>query len=592
LTIQRPIDLPQQPPIAWGSDVAAAMLRAIGTKYVALNPGASYRGFHDSLVNFLGDVEPTMLLCLHEDHAVSIAHGYAKATDEPMGVVLHSNVGLMHGLMGIFNAYCDRMPMIVVGATGPVAPEKRRPWIDWIHTAKDQGALLRDYAKWDDEPRSAEGIVEAFIRGKQLTTSEPKAPVYICLDAGLQEQAVDPDNIVVPPMERYAAAEFPCAPGDTVEEVADLLANAKAPLFLFGRGSRRQVDWDRRVRLAEAVGASVMTSIRERCVFPTDHPLVACSPFYWLNPQAKSVVSKADVIVSFDWVDLNGLLQQVQRRTSRTSAKIVHASLDSNLHRGWSMDYFGVAPVDYPVMANADAFAEQLLSAIERKHGGKAKWTGRPTPTIATPEYATTAGGEIAPRDIEVALAKVRGTRKLTLAHVTIGWAGDAYHFRDPLDFLGHDGGGGLAAGPGITIGAALALKDSGRIVVSVLGDGDLLQGITALWTSARYGIPALFIVSNNRSNFNDEIHQETIAKHRGRPVENRWIGQRIDEPAIDLVKMAEAQGVQGEGPINSIAALETAIVRGLDAVAAGKSYFIDVRVAAGYANPPLARGE
>ena len=171
--LERPVNIdPSQQP-GWASDIAAAMLHKTGIKYVALNPGASYRGFHDSLVNFLGNRAPQMLLCLHEDHAVSIAHGYAKATDEPMACVLHSNVGLLHGLMGIFNAWCDRMPMLVFGATGPVESEKRRPWIDWIHTAKDQGALLRDFTKWDDEPRSPEGIVEGILRGAQMTRSAP-----------------------------------------------------------------------------------------------------------------------------------------------------------------------------------------------------------------------------------------------------------------------------------------------------------------------------------------------------------------------------------------------------------------------------------
>ncbi len=142
--IERP-KLQNESKVEWGSDVAAAMLRSLDIPYISLNPGASYRGFHDSLVNLLGNENPQMLLCLNEDHVVSIAHGYAKVTDRPMACVLHSNVGLLHGAMGIFNAWCDRAPMIVVGATGPVAPEKRRPWIDWIHTAKDQGALLRDF---------------------------------------------------------------------------------------------------------------------------------------------------------------------------------------------------------------------------------------------------------------------------------------------------------------------------------------------------------------------------------------------------------------------------------------------------------------
>ncbi|MBI2315978.1 MAG: thiamine pyrophosphate-binding protein, partial [Betaproteobacteria bacterium] len=202
------------------------------------------------------------------------------------------------------------------------------------------------------------------------------------------------------------------------------------------------------------------------------------------------------------------------------------------------------------------------------------------------------AATQIAPRDIEVALAKVRASRKLTLAHLPIGWAGNAYPFRDPLDFLGHDGGAGLSAGPGLTVGVALALKGSGRPVVSVMGDGDFLQGATALWTAARYQLPALFIVNNNRSNYNDEIHQEAVARMRGRPVENRWIGQRINDPAPDLAGIARAQGLEAEGPVGNVPDLERAIERGLASVAAGKPYLIDAHVTPGYANMPAPRGE
>jgi thiamine pyrophosphate-dependent acetolactate synthase large subunit-like protein len=577
--------------MAWGSDIPAHMLRSLGIEFVALNPGASYRGFHDSLVNYLGNDSPQMLLCLNEDHVVSIAHGYAKVKDKPMACVLHSNVGLMHGLMGIFNAWCDRVPMLVVGATGPVAADKRRPWIDWIHTAKDQGALSRDFTKWDDEPRSPEALVEGFLRGMQMTSSLPRAPVYLCLDAGLQEQKLE-RPVTVPDPARFGPAAPPPATQSDVETIADLLANAKNPLLLMGRGSRAQEDWDRRVTLAELVGGSVMTSIRERSVFPTDHPLHVVPPFYWLSAAAKEAVKAADVIVSLDWVDLNGLLLQITRNTAAVPAKIAHVSLDGILHRGWSMDYFGLPPIDVPVMASPDAFLAQLLPELEKRLGGRRKWSGDNRNTAPAANYSENAAREIAPRDVEVALARLRGSQKFSLAHVTIGWAGNAYHFRDPLDFLGHDGGAGLAAGPGLTVGVALALKDSGRPVVSVLGDGDFMQGVTALWTAAHYSIPALFIVSNNRSNFNDELHQEAVAKIRGRPPENRWIGQRIADPEVDLCSLARGQGVEAEGPIKTVPDLEAAIRRGLDAVKAGRPYLIDAHVVPGYASPPLSRGE
>jgi thiamine pyrophosphate-dependent acetolactate synthase large subunit-like protein len=591
--IDKPTGVPPAGAPAWGSDVAAAMLRALGIKYVALNPGASYRGLHDSLVNYLGNQSPQMLLCLHEDHVVSIAHGYAKATDEAMGAVLHSNVGLMHGLMGVFNAWCDRAPMMILGATGPIAPEKRRPWIDWIHTAKDQGALLRDFTKWDDEPRSPEGIVEGMLRGWQLTTTEPCAPVYICLDAGLQEDPLA-KPVHIPDVARFKAPPPPGASPETVERIADLLVGAKKPFIFMGNGSRSRESWDLRVKLAELTGATCFTSQKTRAAFPSDHPLHPVQPFSNLPAQAKELLAGADVIVSLDWIDFNGTLQQLQRPTAEISAKIVHVSLDAALHKGWSMDFFGLPPVDVPVQASTDVFVRQLVPVLEKKLGGKPRWTGTNRVQPRPAEYGPNAAKQIDPKDLEVALAKAqaKANGKIVLAHITIGWSGTVYPWRDPLDYLGHDGGGGLAAGPGHTIGAALALKDSGRAVVGVIGDGDFMQGASALWTAAHYSIPALFIVANNRSNFNDELHQETVAKVRNRPVENRWVGQRIDEPAIDLAGLARAQGVEAEGPIETIPDLEKAIERGLAAIAAGKPYLIDAHVQPGYANVPLARGK
>src|SRR5258705_10840376 len=176
----------------WGSDAIAAMLRAMQIPYVCVNPGASFRGLHDSLVNFLGNERPQMLLCLHEEHTVAIAQGYAKVTGRPLGAIVHSNVGLMHASMAIFNAWCDRAPVVVLGATGPVDAAKRRPWIDWIHTAQDQGALVRNFTKWDDQPASVAAAAESLLRAHRMATTPPQGPVYICLDAALQESRIGP----------------------------------------------------------------------------------------------------------------------------------------------------------------------------------------------------------------------------------------------------------------------------------------------------------------------------------------------------------------------------------------------------------------
>ena len=199
-------------PMAWTSDVMAEMVRRLDLKYLAMVPGASYRGFHDSLVNYLGNRNPQMLLCLNEDDAVAIAHGFARVTGEPMGCVLHSNVGLMHGLMEIFNAWCARVPMIVIGATGPMAADQRRPWVDWVHTAKDQGALLRNFTKWDDQPTSVSAAVESFLRANQIARTAPKGPVYVCLEADLQERPFDASTMKLPDMARYLPGPSPTHP--------------------------------------------------------------------------------------------------------------------------------------------------------------------------------------------------------------------------------------------------------------------------------------------------------------------------------------------------------------------------------------------
>ena len=573
---EQPDNIASNREMKWNSDLAAEMLRILDVPYIAINPGASYRGFEDSIVNYLGNRDPQMLVCLHEDHVVSIAHGYAKATGKPMACALHSNVGLMHGLMGIFNAWCDRVPMIVIGATGPVEFEKRRPWIDWIHTCKDQGAMLRHFTKWDDEPRSSQGIVQAFLKASQMTRDLPQAPVYVCLDAGLQEQAIG-GGIALPDPRRYAPPSPPGGAEGDVAAATKAVVQARRPVFLLGRGSREQDDWNRRVALAELSGAAVITSLRERALFPTAHRLHAGPPIDGLTAAATDTLAAADVIVSFDWVDLNGLFQEMAGRGKPLSATIVHVSLDVALHNGWSLDHFGIPPVDIQIKADADVVVGQMLKRLREVRREAPKAAGS---AVAAERSAAAPDGQLTYFDIETALAEERGEQQFTIAHLPLVWSGGVYDYREPLDFLGHDGGAGLAAGPGITIGAALALKDSGRPVISVIGDGDFLQGATALWTAAHYRIPALFIIANNASNFNDEIHQNVMASLRDRPRDNRWIGQRLSDPELDMVKISEGQGVEAIGPVTSRDALRAAIKQGLAAVREGRPFLIDVRIA------------
>ncbi|MPZ48415.1 MAG: hypothetical protein GEU75_03725 [Dehalococcoidia bacterium] len=174
----------------YGSDLIVEMFASLGIPYVAFNPGSSYRGIHDSLVNFETAGMPEMVLCLHEEIAVAVAHGYARVTGKPMLAALHDLVGLQHGSMAIFNAWCDRVPMLVIGGTGPMAPENRRAHIDWVHTALVQGNVVRDIVKWDDQPASLQAIPESILRAYRIAMTEPSAPVYLCFDVDLQEAPI------------------------------------------------------------------------------------------------------------------------------------------------------------------------------------------------------------------------------------------------------------------------------------------------------------------------------------------------------------------------------------------------------------------
>ncbi len=555
----------------FGSDVVADALRALDIPYIALNPGASYRGLHDSLVNYLGNERPQMLLCLHEESAVAIAHGYAKVTGKAMAAAVHSNVGLMHATMAFFNAWCDRMPMVVLGATGPVDAAKRRPWIDWIHTARDQGALVRGYTKWDDQPASPLAAREAILRAGWIANTAPRGPTYINLDAGMQEEKLAEP---VPPIDakRYMPEVESAPSAAAVKQAADLLRNAKHPVILAGRASRSETAWNERVALAERLSADVLTDLKIAASFPTHHHLHAGAPGGTvLAPEAAEAIKTADVILSLDGLDLAGVF----KKAGNVTAKVVQVSVDHRLHNGWSMDYQGLPPVDVLIDCEPDAAVPALLAALGP--GGP-----RAVATRAK-DFLKPSGDKLTVDHLATALRQAVGERPMSLTHISLSWNGASWAFNHPLDYLGSDGGGGVGGGPGISVGAALALKGSGRLPVAVCGDGDFMMGCTALWTAVHYKIPLLIVVANNRSFFNDELHQERVARMRNRPVENRWIGQRISEPDIDIATIGRAQGAQGFGPVTVIGDLATTFANAIAAVDAGHVAVVDVRVEPGY---------
>lgn len=580
--VRRDIPIPSTPDTTvWCSDAIADMLRALDFPYVLLNPGASFRGLHDSIVNHLGNENPQMIVVLHEEHAVAIAHGYTKVTGKPLAAILHSNVGLMHGSMAIFDAWVDRVPVIVLGATGPVDAAKRRPWIDWIHTAQDQAALVRHFIKWDSQPASIGAAQEALLRAKQIATTAPQGPVYVCFDAALQESKLSEAPQRPDPM-RYLAPP-PAQPADEqVRRAAELLSKARRPVILAGRVNRDTVAWNQRIELAEKLNAEVLTDMKIGCAFPTAHPLHAAPSGHFLNSSSRAVLRSADVVLSLDWLDLAGTLKQAWE-DEPVGSQVIQVSVDHYNHNGWSMDHQGLPPVDVFLASEPEPAVALLLQQVSPRT--------IPAPARAPLSPASvSAPGAMTVPTLAASLRRAVGDQKVCLMRLPLSWSGDLWDFDHPLDFLGYDGGGGIGSGPGMAIGSALALKGTDRLPVAVIGDGDYMMGVNALWTAANAKIPMLMVVSNNRSFFNDELHQERMARQRNRPVENRWIGQRIGNPEPDLAMMARAQGLSSFGPIEDADEFERVAREAIALVKGGATVVIDAIVQTGY-SPSMTAG-
>src|SRR3989475_5824954 len=349
----------------YGSDLVVELLHAVGIEYVALNPGATYRGLHDSLVNYGGNRAPELVLTTHEEIAVAMAHGYAKARGAPMAAVVHDIVGLQHASMAIFNAFCDRAPVMVLGATGPMDATRRRPWIDWIHTALVQGTQVRDYVKLDDQPASVAAIPEAFLRAWRLAQTQPQGPVYVCLDAGLQEEALE-RAVPVPDVARFAPATPPHADPRALDDAARRLVEARFPLLVVESLGRHPEATPVLCRLAERLAAPMVDLASEsegRPSVPSRHPLD-------MTGARQEVVAEADVVLALDVTNFLGALGAVDRATRAVRlfnehARVIAISLDDYAVRSWAHTFQSLVPVDLPIAADAGVTLPSLLAAVE-----------------------------------------------------------------------------------------------------------------------------------------------------------------------------------------------------------------------------------
>ena len=571
--------------VRWNSDVIVDLMRQYDFPYVPLNPGASFRGLHDSMVNY-GQDDPQMILCPHENIAIQMAHGYAKATGEPLAVILHNVVGLLHACMAIYYAYIDRAPIFIMGATGPMDAARRRPRTDWIHTANVQGNAIRDYTKWDDQPHTIDAVPESFARAYSVMMTEPQGPVYTCYDATLLEEKL-PRTVKLP---REASPKVPTRmapdPAELVR-VADMLAAAKNPILIADWTCRAPIGFDDLVALVETLSAGVI-DVGARLNFPTRHPLN-------MTQCAAEALKNADLVLCLDTRDsarITHVLDSVSRTTTSkvpASATWIDISFGDLEISSWSTDYGPRLDADIRILADTSLAIPELtrlarrrlirtrgqvkaaatrFKKLEKLHNdararnlkrARENWDVKP---MSTARLASEIWDVIKDEDWVLTAGNCGGwTHRL--------WDFDT-SYRYPGAALG------TATQIGISLGVALAHRNKGRVIVDIQPDGDLMFDPGALWTAAKYKIPMLVVMYNNRAYYNDWAHQIRMAKLRGTDEAKAHIGMDLFGPEPDFGALARSLGCYGEGPIDKPEDVKPALQRALAEVKKGRIALVD----------------
>jgi acetolactate synthase-1/2/3 large subunit len=553
VTIEEPSGVDAGERVArFGSDLAVDALDRLGYRYLPINPGSSFRGLHDSLVNYGKNSAPQLLLCLHEEIAVSLAHGYAKATGLPAAAAVHNLVGLMHASMAVYNAACDMVPILLLGGSGPANPLARRP-IDWLHSANIQGGFVRDYVKWDAEAAVPEAFAPYIARAHAIALTGPQGPTYVSLDAEAQEADVGPDVAA-----HSEAVKLPQVPRfvpdlDDVARAADALVAAGRVVVVAGRTARDPQLTRPLVELVEALGAAYQDERNAVC-FPTAHEQ---------NCNGDSgLLDDADVVLAVGVGDLANVLGErlgVAPKKAKPRFVIDVSYADLGL-RAWSNEGGPPRAADIQLVADHTAATLAILDAVRDRTAASEVERRRQAVrerAIAVRERLQRAVEErwidqpVSPaRLVSEVWNCVRDVNWLLLLRNTRSWPEGVWQFQGIGDYLGDSGGGGVGYGPGAMVGGALAARDAGRFAVGIVGDGDFLMAAGALWTAVHYSIPMLVVVNDNGSLYNDEEHQRAVAIHRGRPVENSWIGMRISAPTVGIGDLARSYGCWATEPI------------------------------------------
>ena len=572
-----------------GSDFMIDVIKSLGIEYICANPGSSFRGLQESVVNYGGNKSPEFITCCHEESAVGMAHGYAKIEGKPLGVFAHSTVGLQHAAMAIFNAYCDRVPVyIVLGNT--IDASKRRPGVEWDHSVEDAAAMVRDYTKWDDLPISLTHFAESAVRAYKIAMTPPYMPVLLVADAELQENPVG-ENAGL----RIPKLTLPAPPqGDSgaIAEAARFLTAAENPVIIADRTARTPAGVTLLVELAETLQAPVV-DLAARMNFPTRHPLNH-------SERSRELISEADVILGLTvtdfWGAVNSFRDQLQRSShSITSdgAKLISITTGDLYMKGNYQDSQRYAEVDLAIAADAEATLPSLIDAIKRlitadrrralDDRGKrlgADHQGLLNQARTAAAYGWDASPISTARLSAELWAQIKSKDWSLVSDVAPGmsnWPLRLWAFEKHYQFIGGAGGYGVGYGAPAAVGAALANRKYGRMSVNIQCDGDLMYAPGVLWTAAHHRIPVLNVMHNNRAYHQEVMHLQRMANRHNRGVTRAGIGTTIAEPNIDFAKLAQSMGVHAEGPITNPADLAPAIQRAIAVVEGGQPALVDV---------------
>jgi thiamine pyrophosphate-dependent acetolactate synthase large subunit-like protein len=561
----------------WVSDAVVDLLVEAGIEYVAFNPGATFRGLHDSLVNYRKGA-PKIVLCPHEGVAVAVAHGYAKAAGRPMAVLLHDVVGLQHGSMAIYNAWCDRVPMLLLGGTGPLSTPQRRPWIDWIHTANVQAEQVRHYVKWDDQPADAASIPRALARALSLTSAQPSGPVYVCLDAGVQEQRLEDADW--PALASFPIPSPPAAADAELDELAARLLEASLPALITDYAGDTEAGYESLCLLAEFLHAPVIDR-GARHNLSVDHELNFT--------ELPEILKEADVIVGIEVEDLFGALAGAGlNRNEPGGPAVINVGTGHLRLRSWSHAIGELPATDLQVTGSPQTVLPALLDrlrAVERPPSGVEARRGRLAGRVkaSRAELWHEAQSIDDPEAVHPARLAAEAWEALSadsplLVHSKpTDWERRLWPLAGFRAHLGYHGGGGLGYGLGASIGAALACREEQRLLVDLQPDGDLLYTPSALWTAAHLNTPILVLVQNNRQYRNTVEHAERMARARQRPVERRHVGAGLGDPSVDFAALARAFGIWSRGPVDRPECVASALRDAASVVRAGRPALVEV---------------